>query len=146
MTEKFTGGDHLTEQDGLKYYIHQTMMLNELSGGTGAYKISNAKNAASGPSFGPIQYDLGSNSKGQQLFEEIAQNAVDVNGHRIINDEQLRQIKSHLYQPFNEMDANDKQVYANLKPLMDKALSSDEGKQRVNIDYDHALDKKVKGL
>ena len=36
---RFTGGDHLKPEDGLKYYIHQAMMVNELSGGRGAYKI-----------------------------------------------------------------------------------------------------------
>ena len=40
---RFTGGDHLKPEDGLKYYIHQAMMVNELSGGRGAYKISNAE-------------------------------------------------------------------------------------------------------
>ena len=33
---RFTGGDHLKPEDGLKYYIHQAMMVNELSGGRGA--------------------------------------------------------------------------------------------------------------
>lgn len=58
---RFTGGDHFKPEDGLKCYIDQTMMLSEPSGGHGAYKISNAVNAASGSNFGPIQYDIGSN-------------------------------------------------------------------------------------
>lgn len=143
MSDPFTGGDKLTEKDGLKYYIHKTMMLNELNGGIGAYQISNAKNAASGPSFGPIQYDLGSNQQGRDLFESIARAATNADGTRIISGAQLRQIQDNLYKPFSEMTAAEKAVYDQLKPRMDQALASAEGKSQINTDYGRVLDTKV---
>ena len=141
---RFTGGDHLKPEDGLKYYIHQAMMVNELSGGRGAYKISNAEKAASGPSFGPIQYDIGGNDKGQQLLERIAREAIDSKGNRFISDNEIKQMQIHLYKPFNKMSTEDKQVYQNLKPKLNQALASETGISLINKDYDKALDDKVK--
>ena len=140
---RFTGGDHLKPEDGLKYYIHQTMMVNELSGGHGAYKISNAEKAASGPSFGPIQYDIGGNNKGRNLLERIAREAADSKGNRFISDNEIKQMQIHLYKPFNKMSAEDKQVYQNLKPKLNQALASETGISLINQDYDKALDDKV---
>lgn len=141
---RFTGGDHLKPEDGLKYYIHQAMMVNELSGGHGAYKISNAEKASSGPSFGPIQYDIGSNVKGQKLLEQIAREATDSKGNRFISDNEIKQMQIHLYKPFNKMSAEDKQVYQNLKPKLNQALASETGISLINQDYDKALNDKVK--
>ena len=140
---RFTGGDHLKPEDGLKYYIHQTMMVNELSGGRGAYKISNAEKAASGPSFGPIQYDIGGNNEGRNLLERIAREATDSKGNRFISDNEIKQMQIHLYKPFNKMSAEDKQVYQNLKPKLNQALASETGISLINRDYDKALDDKV---
>ena len=81
---RFTGWDHLKPEDSLKYYIHQTIMVNELSGGHGAYKISNAEKHASGPSFGPIQYDIGGNNEGRNLLEQIVREAMDSKGNRFM--------------------------------------------------------------
>ena len=119
-------------------------MVNELSGGHGAYKISNAEKAASGPSFGPIQYDIGGNDKGQQLLERIAREATDSKGNRFISDNEIKQMQIHLYKPFNKMSAEDKQVYQNLKPKLNQALASETGISLINQDYDKALDDKVK--
>ena len=140
---RFTGGDHLKPEDGLKYYIHQTMMVNELSGGHGAYKISNAEKAASGPSFGPIQYDIGGNNEGRNLLERIAREAIDSKGNRFISDNEIKQMQIHLYKPFNKMSAEDKQVYQNLKPKLNQALASEAGISLINRNYDKVLDKKV---
>ena len=140
---RFTGGDHLKPEDGLKYYIHQAMMVNELSGGRGAYKISNAEKAASGPSFGPIQYDIGGNNEGRNLLERIAREATDSKGNRFISDNEIKQMQIHLYKPFNKMSAEDKQVYQNLKPKLNQALASETGISLINQDYDKALDDKV---
>ena len=140
---RFTGGDHLKPEDGLKYYIHQTMMVNELSGGRGAYKISNAEKAASGPSFGPIQYDIGGNNEGRNLLERIAREATDSKGNRFISDNEIKQMQIHLYKPFNKMSTEDKQVYQNLKPKLNQALASETGISLINRDYDKALDDKV---
>ena len=140
---RFTGGDHLKLEDGLKYYIHQTMMVNELSGGRGAYKISNAEKAASGPSFGPIQYDIGGNNEGRNLLERIAREATDSKGNRFISDNEIKQMQIHLYKPFNKMSAEDKQVYQNLKPKLNQALASETGISLINRDYVKVLNKKV---
>ena len=140
---RFTGGDHLKPEDGLKYYIHQAMMVNELSGGRGAYKISNAEKAASGPSFGPIQYDIGGNNEGRNLLERIAREATDSKGNRFISDNEIKQMQIHLYKPFNKMSAEDKQVYQNLKPKLNQALASEAGISLINRNYDKVLDKKV---
>lgn len=140
---RFTGGDHLKPEDGLKYYIHQTMMVNELSGGRGAYKISNAEKAASGPSFGPIQYDIGGNNEGRNLLERIAREAADSKGNRFISDNEIKQMQIHLYKPFNKMSAEDKQVYQNLKPKLNQALASETGISLINRDYVKVLNKKV---
>ena len=140
---RFTGGDHLKPEDGLKYYIHQAMMVNELSGGRGAYKISNAEKAASGPSFGPIQYDIGGNNEGRNLLERIAREATDSKGNRFISDNEIKQMQIHLYKPFNKMSTEDKQVYQNLKPKLNQALASETGISLINRDYDKALDDKV---
>ena len=140
---RFTGGDHLKPEDGLKYYIHQAMMVNELSGGRGAYKISNAEKAASGPSFGPIQYDIGGNNEGRNLLERIAREAIDSKGNRFISDNEIKQMQIHLYKPFNKMSAEDKQVYQNLKPKLNQALASEAGISLINRNYDKVLDKKV---
>ena len=140
---RFTGGDHLKPEDGLKYYIHQAMMVNELSGGRGAYKISNAEKAASGPSFGPIQYDIGGNNEGRNLLERIAREAADSKGNRFISDNEIKQMQIHLYKPFNKMSAEDKQVYQNLKPKLNQALASEPGISLINRDYVKVLNKKV---
>ena len=140
---RFTGGDHLKPEDGLKYYIHQAMMVNELSGGRGAYKISNAEKAASGPSFGPIQYDIGGNDKGQQLLERIAREATDSKGNRFISDNEIKQMQLHLYKPFNKMSVEDRQVYQHMKPKLNQALTSEAGISLINRDYVKVLNKKT---
>ena len=140
---RFTGGDHLKPEDGLKYYIHQAMMVNELSGGRGAYKISNAEKASSGPSFGPIQYDIGGNNEGRNLLERIVREATDSKGNRFISDNEIKQMQIHLYKPFNKMSAEDKQVYQNLKPKLNQALASETGISLINQDYIKVLNKKV---
>lgn len=78
---RFTGGDHLTPKDGFKYYLHQAMMVNELHGGYGAYEMSDAVYGSSGPSFGGIQFDVGSNKNGQKLLEKILHHAKDNAGN-----------------------------------------------------------------
>ena len=121
-------------------------MVNELSGGHGAYKISNAEKASSGPSFGPIQYDIGSNVKGQKLLEQIVREATDSKGNRFISDNEIKQMQIHLYKPFNKMSAEDKQVYQNLEPKLNQALASEAGISLINQKYDKVLDKKVKDV
>lgn len=141
---RFTGGDHLRPEDGFKYYLHKTMMVNELGNGYGGYLMSNAGKGSSGPSFGPIQYDIGSNNKdGRVLLEKVATQAKNGDGKRFVSDEEIEQMQKHLYKPFNKMSQEEKQIYNRLKPKLDKALSSEIGMQLINQDYPKALDKKI---
>lgn len=141
---RFTIGDSFTvESDGLRYALHKGLMQNELMNGYGAFEIKNAELANSGPSFGALQYDLGSNNHGRKLFEKIATEVRDDQGNRIITDDQLSQIKANLYKPFKSMSESNLSVYKDLKPLMDTVLSSEKGKSLIYDDYVPALDKKV---
>ncbi|WP_266171070.1 peptidoglycan-binding domain-containing protein [Dyella subtropica] len=143
--ETFSGGDAL-EPGTMQYYTHQAMMRNELAGGHGAYQISNAQKAASGPSFGPFQYDIGANQHGRDLLESIATDAKDAQGSRIISDQDLSNIKQHLYKPFRSFSAEDRDVYEQMKPKLDQTLSSSAGIQAINRDYLPVLDAKVKTM
>lgn len=142
--DRFTAGDGLTEGT-LEHAAHLAMMSNELNGGRGAYRIANAELGASGPSYGPFQYDLGANTRARELFEEIATTAVDASGNRFISDQDLASIRSNLYQPFSriESDAAAQGVYERLLPAMNAALSSDTGRRLINEDYIAGLTTKV---
>lgn len=141
----FTGGDTLTPGT-MEYFTHRAMMRNELANGEGAYQISNAQKAASGPSFGPFQYDVGANQHGRDLLESIATSAKDGQGHRYLSDAELKSVKDHLYKPFAQYSAADKAVYDNLKPKLDAMLASKEGIQQINDDYLPKVDAKVKAM
>lgn len=141
----FTGGNSL-EPGTMQYYTHRAMMRNELMGGHGAYEISNAQKASSGPSFGPFQYDIGGNQHGRQLLESIAGQAKDAQGNLIISSEDLGSIRQHLYKPFKDFTTEDKHVYEGMKPKLDQALGSAAGMQAINQDYLPALDAKVKAM
>ena len=144
--ERFIGGDQLTAADEMRFYFHKSVMNNELIGGKGAYQISNAQKAESGPSFGPIQYDVGGNTDGRILLEKIAKQAVDGQGKRFIDDAELAQVKSHLYKSFKRFSDADQSVYNSLKPQLDQALNSEQGRTLIHQDYLMALDKKVAHL
>lgn len=145
--DRFTGADSLTPGT-LKHSVHLAMMSNELEGGRGAYRIGNAVLAESGPSFGPFQYDLGSSPQGRLLFERIAATAVDANGRRIVGSGDLQDIKDHLYKSFKEINASKESsaLFERLRPVMDKALSSEAGRRLINQDYLANLEKKVESL
>lgn len=144
--KRFTGGDNLTPGT-MEYYFHRSLMNSELSGGMGAYQISDAKRAASGPSFGPLQYDLGSgNARARELFEDIATSARGADGNLLISANELRDIKSHLYKPSGQFNAADREVYERLKPKMDQALGSDQGRAAIDADYPPALTDKMNDL
>jgi len=102
----FSGGD-VFSRDSLEYRTYLIMMKSELRDGAGAYEMSNAVSGRSGPSLGPFQYDIGSNRNGRNLLESIARTAIDVQGHRILSDEELEYIKGHFYKPFGEFTAAD---------------------------------------
>ncbi|WP_458071870.1 XVIPCD domain-containing protein [Rhodanobacter sp. BL-MT-08] len=138
----FSGGDGLAP-GSMEHEAYEIMMKSELHNGQGAYEIGNAGAAASGPSFGPFQYDVGANQDGRHLLESIAAEATDAQGHRIISAQELTSIKSHLYKPFNTFTEADRAVYAQMKPKLDAALSSDEGVRAVNADFVPGIQKKV---
>lgn len=143
--ERFTGGDSL-QPGTMEYYVHRAMMKNELRNGQGAYEISNAQRAASGPSFGPFQYDIGANQDGRNLLERIAANATDAAGNRIIDDTELADIRKHLYKPFSQFSEDDLKVYNRLKPELDQMLSTTAGQEAINSDYLTRLDTKIKHM
>lgn len=103
--DRFTGGDDFVAGT-LGHAAHLAMMSNELNGGRGAYRISNAELGNSGPSYGPFQYDLGANTRARELFEEIATTAADENGDRYISDQDLNTVRDNLYQPFRNIKTN----------------------------------------
>lgn len=144
---RFTGGEGV-QPGTLRHAVHLAMMTNELSGGRGAYRMSNAVLAESGPSFGPFQYDLGSSPEGRVLFENIARSARDSQGNRFLQDGDLQEIQEHLYKSFKKINANpaDLEAFNRLRPHMDKALSSDAGRRIINQDYVASLDKKIQAL
>ena len=151
---RFTGGDHLTPKDGFKYYLHQAMMVNELRGGYGAYEMSNAVNGSSGPSFGGIQFDVGSNKNGQKLLEKILHHAKDNAGNSFLSESEMTQLH-RIYKPFNDvktkdgkiatrgMSDEDKAFYKQIKPKLDAALSSPTGIKLINENYTENLDDKI---
>ncbi|WP_226470236.1 peptidoglycan-binding domain-containing protein [Luteimonas panaciterrae] len=143
--ERFTGGDSL-QPGTMEYYVHRAMMKNELRNGEGAYEISNAQRAASGPSFGPFQYDVGANQDGRNLLERIAGTATDAAGKRIIDDTELADIRAHLYKPFSQFNEDDLKVYNRLKPELDQMLSTTAGMEAINSDYITRLDTKIKHM
>ncbi|MEP6899595.1 MAG: peptidoglycan-binding protein [Rhodanobacter sp.] len=138
----FSGGDSLVP-GSMEHRTYEIMMKSELRNGKGAYEMGNAGAAASGPSFGPFQYDIGANQDGRNLLESIAANATDAQSHRIISDQELESIKSHLYKPFNTFTDADRTVYAQMKPKLDSALSSDAGVHAINADFVPGVQKKV---
>jgi hypothetical protein len=138
----FSGGDNLVPGT-MEHRAYEIMMKSELRNGRGAYEMGNAGAAASGPSFGPFQYDIGNNRDGRDLLELIAKDAVDDHGHRLISEEQLVSIKTHLYKPFNSFTQADRSVYTAMKPKLDAALSSDDGIRAINADFVPCIQKKV---
>lgn len=145
--DRFTGGDELTPGT-LEHAAHLAMMSNELNGGRGAYRISNAVLGASGPSYGPFQYDLGANTRARELFGQIATTAVDANGNRFISDQDLETIRSNLYQPFSDIRANAtaQGAYDRLLPAINSALDSDTGRHLINQDYVAGIGAKVQSV
>jgi hypothetical protein len=141
----FSGGDGLVP-GSMEHRAYEIMMKSELRNGKGAYEIGNAGAAASGPSFGPFQYDVGANQDGRHLLDSIATNAKDAQGHRIISDQELESIKNHLYKPFNTFTEADRTVYTQMKPKLDAALSSDAGVRAIDADFVPGIQKKVTAM
>lgn len=142
---RFTGGDGL-KPGTVEYAFHRALMANELHGGYGAYQVANAGRALSGPSFGPFQYDVGSNAKARQVLEQIARAALDTNGRRIIDDKKLALFQSAAYQPFSSMTQAQAAIYAQLKPQFDAALASPQGQALLNATYPQDLRDKIKDV
>ncbi|KRA35822.1 hypothetical protein ASD68_05435 [Rhodanobacter sp. Root627] len=140
--KKFSGGDAFP-RDSLEYRTYLIMMKSELRDGAGAYEMSNAVSGRSGPSFGPFQYDIGSNQNGRNLLESITETAIDVQSRRILSNEELEDIKGHFYKPFGEFTAADSALYDRLEPKLNAALSSDAGIKAINADFVPGVQQKV---
>lgn len=142
--DRFTGGDHFAPGT-FERAVHLAMMANELNGGRGAYRISNAELGASGPSYGPFQYDLGANARARELFGEIAGSAVDDDDRRIISDGDLALIRRDLYQPFSDIRSNPvaQATYERLLPAINLALASDAGHRLIDEDYVSGIEAKI---
>jgi hypothetical protein len=145
--DRFTGGDHFAVGT-FERSVHLAMMTNELNGGRGAYRISNAGLGASGPSYGPFQYDLGANARARELFGEIAGSAVDAEDRRIISDEDLGLIRRDLYQPFSDIQSNPvaQATYERFLPAINSALASDAGHRLINDDYVAGIEAKIDSM
>lgn len=145
--DRFTAGDTLTPGT-IEHAAHLAMMSNELKGGRGAYQISNAVLGASGPSYGPFQYDLGGNPRARELLEEIAKKAVDESGNRFISDRDLGAMREHLYRPFSRIQADPaaQATYDRLLPRINAALDSGVGRGLINEDYLAALAGKIESV
>lgn len=139
---RFSGGDAFP-RDSMEYRTYLIMMKSELRNGAGAYEMSNAVSARSGPSLGPFQYDIGSNQHGRNLLESIAVSAIDAQGHRILSDQELQSIKDHFYKPFSEFTPADSTLYDQLKPKLNAALSSDAGVKAIDADFVPKVRQKV---
>jgi len=130
----------------MEYRTYLIMMKSELRNGAGAYELSNAVSARSGPSFGPFQYDIGSNQDGRTLLESVAVSAVDEQGHRILSDQELQSIKDYFYKPFSEFAPSDSTLYDQLKPKLNAALSSDAGAKAIDADFVPKVRQKVEAM
>ena len=122
---RFTGGDSLT---GLRKLVDDVFMKNELKNGEGAYEISYCKAGRSGYSFGPVQWDLRNNATIRQgMFTDILTNARDSNGNIIVDantrNDILNKVATTGFLSFNQSN------------LVNKALSSNYGVQKINETY-----------
>lgn len=142
---RFSGGDAFP-RDSMEYRTYLIMMKSELRNGAGAYEMSNAASARSGPSFGPFQYDIGSNQEGRNLLEAVAASAADAYGRRILSDQELQSIKDHFYKPFSEFTPTDSTLYDQLKSKLNAALSSDVGVKAIDADFVPKVRQKVAAM
>lgn len=91
---RFTGGDYLKPTDGFTYYLYQSMMMNELLGGLGAYTLTSPGSKYSGYSFGPQQLDIaGGNPIAPEVMRRILENATDASGNYIFTATQADSYK-----------------------------------------------------
>ena len=94
IQNKFTGGDNL-RPNTLAYYLHCTVMKNELYNGLGAYKIDTSN--STGISFGAIRYDIAHSVHGRILFTQ----ALNKQGKNITTTKDITKTKQDFSIPFN---------------------------------------------
>lgn len=116
--------------------------------------MSNAVNGSSSPSFGGIQFDVGSNKNGQKLLEKILHHAKDNAGNSFLSESEMTQLH-RIYKPFNDVKTKEgkiatrgmsdegKAFYKQIKPKLDAALSSPTGIKLINENYNENLDDKI---
>ncbi|PKN20071.1 MAG: hypothetical protein CVU71_06860, partial [Deltaproteobacteria bacterium HGW-Deltaproteobacteria-6] len=135
---RFTGGDNLT---GLKKLLNDMYMANELKNGYGAYEISHAQKGNSGYSFGPVQWDLKKNDAGRDIFIDILANATDVNGNKIISTSIVETISGKIVKSGIEG-----KLTLDERNVIDQALSSTYGINKINNAYSAALNEKIERI
>lgn len=129
-----TVGDDFT---GTQKVLHEMIMNNELCGGYGAYKVSYAdtqdpKNQ-SGLSFGVNQMDMSKDRDFADVFINILENAKDKNGNLIVGESTFKKIIKE--NNFTKTHKTPEQVFGKNLPLVNAALSSEYGINKINNTY-----------
>jgi len=128
----FTGQDTLT---GFAFNLSDLLWRNETNKAD-PYRIAHAGTSNSGFSFGAIQWDLVSHNplpgvtKANTIFEDILDNAIDINGQRIIDSDTVVSIINKIY-----VTGNANALSASEKALIDLALGSAYGIEQINANH-----------
>ena len=144
---RYTYGDTFT---GFKKVLHDSIMLNELRNGRGAYQLSWAKTDLSGLSYGPQQFDLASsNPDAQPVLRRILESATyDTGpnaGQRIVDDkltEQLFGAGSPLLMKGTDTFLTAPE-WRQARDLVTAAINSSYGRNTVDSAYDVYLDRRI---
>ncbi|MDI6761508.1 MAG: calcium-binding protein, partial [Thermodesulfobacteriota bacterium] len=141
-----------------KNVIREMLIKNELSGDVSkAYKLSNAKTSNSGYSFGQPQWDLANNSRIRDPLEDILKKASGADGYLIFDTNKDGSLDANETQVIigiqdivkikNQNLTSEQKEYINSKKsLIDRALSSNYGKVKIDNEFDNDLDRKLSRL
>ena len=115
-------------KDEYKYKVAENLIKNELGGISNGYMLSHAGTGNSGWSFGGHQYDLSVNKDGRELIKDILDHEYGKEFYLSIKDNLLKA---------KDTNSLDKETISKI----DKALSSEYGKELINKDFIKAVDK-----
>lgn len=126
-------GEQLT---GVKRLIHEVLMETELYNGFGAYILSyastNDPDNKSGLTFGANQMDMSKRVDAVKIFKDILENAKDNQGQYIIPRNKINAIKNI---NCTEIKKTPEQIFGKDLPLINAALRSAYGIQKINEKY-----------
>jgi hypothetical protein len=140
---KFNGGEGL---EGLEKKVHEAMMQTELHNGYGAYELSYA-GGKSGLSFGGNQMDMGQKGENfvEGVFVDILRNARDAGGQSLLSESEKSALlappnlrseeRQKFYKKYTEKGVTPQQMFGDLLPKVNAALSSDYGVKVINEQY-----------